>query len=132
MIGPSPGLAANEARWHTATCTISRPDPDGEQIFDPNTGQVTDPPPIVVYEGPCKVTPTGGARVVEFGEGPIVLATYDVGLDGPVAGVKPGDDVAVVSERDPSLNAAPLTVLEVLKSDVITNRQLICEGPGDA
>ena len=97
-------------------------------MFDPNTGTITDPADETVYTGSCLVVPTGGARVVEFGEGPVTVKTYDVVIGGPVTGIEVGDSVAVTSTRDPDLDAMTLTVLEVIKSELIANRRIICEG----
>ena len=46
MLGPSPGIAAHQARWATSTCAITREDPDGTPTFNPSTGTYTDPADI--------------------------------------------------------------------------------------
>ncbi len=118
-----------QARWQTSTCVISRAGA-GEPVFDPNTGTYANPASVTIYDGPCMVVPTGGARVVEFGEGPVTLNTYDVVLTGTneVDVVNVGDRVAVSSTADPTIDSATLTVLEAIKSDLVTNRRIICEG----
>ena len=108
-----------------STCVVSRP--DGEPVFDPDTGQYVDPPSQTLYDGPCKVVPTGGERVVEFGEGPVTVRTYDINLDGPASGIEVGDMVTVSGSRDPKLNGAELVVLDVPGSDWMTNRHLVVE-----
>ena len=36
------------------TCRITRPG-DGVPVFDEDTGQYTNPEPVVVYEGKCRI-----------------------------------------------------------------------------
>ena len=112
-------------RMNRSTCVVSRP--GGEPVFDPNTGTYTDPEPTTVYDGACKIVPTGGERVVEFGEGPVTLRTYLVTLDGTTGAPQIGDDVSVSGSRDPRINAAGLVVLDVPGSDYLSNRQLVVE-----
>ena len=112
-------------RLNRSTCVVSRP--GGEPVFDPDTGTYTDPEDVEVYSGGCKIAPTGGERVVEFGEGPVTIRTYDVNLDGPVAGIEVGDTVTVSGSRDPKLNGTDLVVLDVPGSDWMTNRHLVVE-----
>lgn len=42
----------------TDTCRITRPG-EGQGPFNPETGQYDAPPPIVVYEGPCRLNVPG-------------------------------------------------------------------------
>lgn len=126
-MGPSPGMALHEARWHTATCTITRPGA-GEPVFDPETGGYTDPPPDTIYTGDCLVTPEGGDRVQQFGEGPVVLRSYTVQIADTTTAVKVGDTITVTGSRDPLLAAdRTLVVLDVPKSELVTVRRLIAE-----
>ena len=111
-------------RLNRSTCVITRV-VKGE--FNHDTGKYDDDTEIEVYSGGCKIVPTGGERVVEFGEGPVTIRTYDVNLDGPVAGVEVGDTVTVSGSRDPKLNGAELVVLDVPGSDWMTNRHLVVE-----
>ncbi len=128
MIPDLPSLAAYGQRMHRSTCVVEVP--SGDPVFDPTSGQYTTPPADTLYSGSCQATPTGGARVVEFGEGPTTLKTYDVGLDGPVDGIPVGAEVRFTSSPDPDLATATLVVLEVLKTDTVTNRRLIAEHQG--
>lgn len=125
-MGPSPGLASLQARWHTATCTITRPG-TGDPVFDPITGTITDPPPTAVYTGPCLVTPEGGDRVQQFGEGVVVTRTYSVSIEDTSVVVKVGDTVTVTASRDPLAVDRTMTVLDVPKSELLTVRRLTVE-----
>lgn len=123
---PSPGLSWLQSRWHTAACTISRPGA-GEPVFDPETGDYTDPADVTVYTGACSVLPTGGDRVQQFGEGPVVLRSFDVTLSGLDDGVQVGDTITVAHDTDPRLDGMELTVLDVQASSLPTNRRLVAE-----
>ena len=124
--GPSARLVQLQARWHTATCTVTRPGA-GEPVFDPNTGGYTDPAPVAVYAGACLVTPTGGERAVDFGEGPVVLRSYDVQIEDTSVAFRVGDDVTITDSRDPLAVGMTLDVLDVPKSEHVTVRRLTCE-----
>lgn len=115
------------ARLQAASCTITREDPDGEPVLDPETGEMTDPDPIEVYTGACQVLPTGGDRVVEFGEAPTSLRQYDVTLTGLSEDIHVEDTVTVASTADPRLDGLTLFVLDIQKSSLPTNRRLACE-----
>jgi hypothetical protein len=119
-------LAAYGRRMHRSTCTIERA-VDGQGPFDPDTGEHNPAPPDVIYTGSCQVAPTGGARVVEFGEGPTTLNVYDVELAGPVDGIQVGDVVRFGQSPDPQVAAAVGVVLETILKDTVTNRRLMVE-----
>jgi hypothetical protein len=122
---PNLDLLASYARnFQQASCTITEETP-GE--FDPNTGEYGDPSTVDIYTGSCLVQPTPGARVVEFGEGPTSLRTYEVHLNGQVSSVKVGHKVSVSGSRDDQLDAAELVVIDVEKSSTFTNRRVIVE-----
>jgi hypothetical protein len=125
--GPTGRLSRLRARWHTATCTIGRP--AGDPVFDPSTGDYTDPAETPVYSGRCLAVPTGGDRVQEFGEGPVTLRSYIVTIMDLAADVQVGDTVTVTSSsRDPLLgDSLELVVLDVPKSELATARRLVCE-----
>lgn len=127
MLGPSPGIAAHHARWHTSTCTVTREDPDGEPTFDPNTGTYTDPADLTVYTGRCLVMPVGQDRVTQFGDGPVSLRQYQVTLTGLGTTIHVEDLVTVTDQADPNLDGVQLRVLDVRKASLPTNRRLMCE-----
>ena len=112
-------------RLMASTCVVSRV--EGEPVFDPGTGEYDEPPTVEVYSGPCKIVPTGGERVVEFGEGPTTVRTYSVNLEGVVEDIEVGDMVVVAGSRDSDLDGRELVVLDVPKSDWITHRHLVVE-----
>lgn len=121
-------MAGTVASTHSATCTITKPDPDApDPTMDPETGLYPDPAAITVYTGPCSVRPTGGDRVQEFGEGPVVTRQYTVGITDLTAAVEPGHDVTIDTCRDPQIVDKTLVVLDVPKSELVITRQLICE-----
>lgn len=111
-------------RLNRSACTVTR---ESAGTFEPDTGQYGNPTVTTIYDGPCKIVPTGGERVVEFGEGPVTLRTYLVTLDGTTAGPQIGDVVSVTGSRDPRINDATLVVLDVPGSDYLSNRQLVVE-----
>jgi hypothetical protein len=126
LPGPSARLIRFQRRWNVAaTCTITRP--GGDPVFDPNTGTYTDPPATTVYTGNCLVAPVGADRVVEFGEAPLSLRTYNMTLDGLTETVNVEDTVTVATAADPQLDGLVLRVLDVKKSSIPTNRRLVCE-----
>jgi hypothetical protein len=127
VIGPSPGLAHHQARWHTATCTIGNPGV-GDPVRNEETGQLEPPAPTTVYDGPCLVAPEGGDRVQEFGEGPVTLRSYTIEIPDLTVDVHVEAIVTITSSRDPLLAAGrELRVLDVPKSELITVRRLLAE-----
>lgn len=110
-------------RLNRSTCVIER---ETQGAFDPDTGTHTTTT-TQVHSGGCKVVPTGGERVVEYGEGPVTLRTYSINLNGPVDGIDIGDIVTVSGSRDPKINGTPLVVLDIPGSDYMTNRHLVVE-----
>lgn len=115
-----------QARWHTATCIITRS--GGDPVRNEETGQLEPAPDTTVYEGPCLVTPEGGDRVQEFGEGPVALRTYTVSIADLTVDVHVEDTVTVTASRDPLLDAGrAMRVLDVPKSELVTVRRLLAE-----
>lgn len=127
MIGPSPGLVEHQKRWHTATCTVTRRPGSGDPVFDPNTGTYTDPPPDLVYAGDCLFIPSGGDRVQEFGEGPVVTRVHTVEIAVLTVAFKVGDTVTIDTAQDPQAVGIELIVLDVPKSELATVRRLVAE-----
>lgn len=120
-------LASYAAREHTAACTITRPG-SGEPVRNEETGQLEPPEPTTIYSGPCTIVPTGGERVVEFGETVVVLRSYHLEIEDLTVDVHVEDTVTVTSSRDPLLDAGrDLVVFDVPKSELVTVRQLLAE-----
>ena len=118
-------LAGYARNFQKASCTITF-EVDGD--FNPDTGEYDPPAVTTVYTGSCLVQPTPGARVVEFGEGPTSLRTYEIHLSGEADGVDVGQKVSVSDSRDGQLDAAEsLVVIDVEKSSTFTNRRIIVE-----
>lgn len=125
MIGPSPGMVHHQARWQTATCTISRVGVD--PVRNEETGQLEPATPVEVYTGACLVTPEGGDRVQEFGEGPTVTRTYTVQIEDLTVDVHVEDTVTITASRDPLAVDRTMRVLDVPKSELVTVRRITCE-----
>lgn len=125
VSSPSERLIRLQSRWQTATCTISRS--AGEPVRNEETGQLEPPPPTTVYAGQCLVTPEGGDRVQEFGEGPVVTRTAVVSIDDITVDVRVGDTVTVTASRDPLMVDRSMTVLDVPRSELVTVRRLTVE-----
>lgn len=118
-------LAAYERRWQTATCTITRA--GGDPVRNEETGQLEPAPPVEVYAGPCLVTPEGGDRVQEFGEGPTVTRTYTVQIEDLTVDVHVEDTVTITASRDPLAVGRIMRVLDVPRSELVTVRRLTVE-----
>lgn len=122
--GPTGRLVRLQRRWNLAACTITVP--GGDPVFDPETGEYTDPAATTVYQGDCAVAPTGSDRVVEHGEQPVELRSYSVTLDD-LTDIPVGATVTVTASPDPGQVDLELTVLDVKTSSVATLRRLTCE-----
>lgn len=111
----------------TSTCTITRP--SGESVWDETTGTYTDPAPIDVYSGPCRIRPAATqGRTAEAGEATALLSAFRVQLPFVVTGVDVGHRVTVDSSPDPALTGRTMVVRFVPDmGDHITARRLICE-----
>lgn len=125
MIGPSPGMVEHQSRWHTAACTISRS--GGDPVRNETTGQLEPAPSTTVYTGPCLVTPEGGDRVVNFGEGPVVTRQHTVQIEDLTVDVQVEDTVSITASRDPLAVGRTMRVLDVPKSELVTVRRLTVE-----
>lgn len=120
-------IASYARRLQNAACTITRPG-DGDPVFDPETGEYDDPERVTTYTGSCMVQPASGERVVEFGEGPVSLRTFEFHLSGQADDVAIGQQVSVTGSRDDQLDASEkLVVIDVAKSTTFTNRVVIVE-----
>lgn len=127
LPGPTDRLVRMQARWQTATCTITRAGA-GDPVRNEETGQLEPPAATTVYTGPCLVTPEGGDRVQEFGGAPVALRSYTVSIADLTADVHVEDLVTVTGSRDPLLDVGrALRVLDVPKSELVTVRRLACE-----
>lgn len=125
LTGPLNALAAYAGRLHTATCTITRP--GGEPVWNDETGTYEPAADVTVYSGACLVTPTGGDRVQEFGEGPVVTRQYTISIEDLTADVQVEDTITITDSRDPLAEGRTMRVLDIPKSELVTVRRLIAE-----
>lgn len=119
------GRAAHE-RLMLDQCEITRA--GGEPVFDPETGQYTDPPPITVYSGRCRAKPWTAAFDMAAGEQEIVLRRYIVMLpQDSSAEVNVGDTFTTTSSSDEWLVGEPLAVVGVEFATARTARRITVE-----
>lgn len=136
---PRPGTPVVPAGWEqhhrpvanatmTATCDITRPDPDSPPVFDPETGTTTQPTITVVTQSPCRVqeTDTGSASEAVAAGQQITAHTYLVTLPYPTDEVEIDDTVTITAASDPSLTGRGLTVADVMRGSLLWERDLIC------
>lgn len=108
----------------TDTCTIGIP---AAAEFDKDTGTYPDDPPTEVYAGACRVRPSGGERVVQAGEGPTSLRTFDVTVPWDTVGVKLDHLVTITGSDDPHLIGRIFRVIDVQGMSDAAYRRLVCE-----
>lgn len=105
------------------TCQIYRYANDRDGTFDPSTLAITDPVPLLIYDGPCMVrgeptdrrTNDGGQTYADT----IYNLTLVVGAD-----IKAGDVCKVTSSRrDPHIGGEEFDVLEVLYKTFAISRK---------
>lgn len=70
----------------TDTCRITKPG-EGEPVFNSDTGQYEDPPPVTVYEGACRLRVTSDAgNISDAAAGEATWTVQDPVLSLPVVG----------------------------------------------
>lgn len=124
------GRAAAE-RLMTDTCRITRPG-DGQGPFNSDTGQYDPPPPVTVYEGPCRIPPRGTASTTtaNAGEQSFQVGEYPFEIpvdgDGYVAGeeVATGQTVTYLTAKyDPSLVGRVFGIVDPVYQSQATRRR---------
>lgn len=108
-------------------CTIG---PSGAPVFDKETGTYSQTAGELVYEGPCRVRVAGQGRgdvVVQAGEEPITLRTYDVTLPWDATGIEVDHVLAVTESSDSALVGRPLRVRDVRFGSWDLGRRLVVE-----
>lgn len=113
-------------RMLRSECTVFS---TGEQITDPNTGEVTRAQ-TVVYTGPCKVRPAATGLTAlsdDIGGGELFRFDYRVSLPFEVDTVFEGHRLTITSSPDPALLGITLEVQRVDRGDSVTARRLICQ-----
>lgn len=108
----------------TATITITRP--AGAGTWDPDTGDVTNPDPGVVYEGPARVQARTGPENPDAAGQITTIREYLVSVPDASAAPRQGDRVTVTACADQLLLARTLTVLDVVRGSLTWDRPLIC------
>jgi len=108
----------------TGTCTVFG---TGEQVTDPQTGEVTTSP-AVVWSGPCYVRPNDAqARSSDIGGAETFVYDYLFGLPFDATGVIEGHRVTVTDyPEDAELVGITVEVQKVARGSV-TARRLLCQ-----
>lgn len=116
---------------HRDTCRITKPG-NGERVRDEETGTYTDPPPITVYEGKCRIprrssTTTGRSGSTadtgtswQVGEFPFAIPIDAAGSTD----VRPGHTVTYLTAADdPSLVGQVFGITEPSRQSAATERR---------
>lgn len=99
--------------------------------FDPDTGQSTFPTPATVWEGPARLQRMGQSEYTRaIGDRQVVIRGATLSLPADAPQVQVGDEVQVVSYRDPDtgdphLTGRPLWVHDVRPGSVLWQRDLV-------
>lgn len=114
-------------------CTIQRKGA-GAPVFNPSTGGYTDPPPLTVYSGKCKVQVTDSLTVsaVDFGGRAvnIIRATVHIPVTVDVE-VKAEDTVLITAAvNDPQLVGDRFVVRDYVAKTHATARRIEVERAG--
>lgn len=110
------------------SCIVTRS--GGGRVWDEETGQYTQPAPLTVYTGKCKVkTRATGTSEAEVGEQQVGVLQWEVHL--PVLGseaVVRGDTITVTAcQLDPALVGMTFTVTSLHAGSYKTSRRLPVE-----
>jgi hypothetical protein len=110
----------------SSRCTIFT---TGEQVTDPQTGEVTTGQ-HVIWAGPCRVRPASGpggtSATPDVGGAQVFTFDYLVSVPFDVATVIEGHRLTITDSPDPALAAITLEVRHVDRGDHITARRLVC------
>lgn len=110
----------------TSACTIFT---SGEQVTDPQTGEVTTGQ-HVVWTGPCRVRPAGargaGGQTAEIAGIPVYTFDYLVSVPFAVDAVIEGHRLTITDSPDPALAGVTLEVQRVDRGDHLSARRLAC------
>jgi hypothetical protein len=108
------------------TCTIG---PRGTRTFNPTTGTYSDVAGTPVYSGPCRIRPHPGIGdiVVQAGEEPVTLNTYDLTLPWDATGVEVDHIWTGVTSSDPDLVGRQMRVTDVRAGSWQLGRRVVLE-----
>jgi hypothetical protein len=131
---PSPPFSAGELAAMRATVSAALPDSctigaRGEPTFDTTTGTYTEGAVVAVYTGPCRVRVSGmrGDLVVQAGDEPVTLRTYDATLPWDATGVAVDHILTVTASADPELVGRSMRVRDVQYGSWDLGRRLTLE-----
>jgi hypothetical protein len=121
------GRAAAESLMVDA-CTITRPGA-GDPVFDPSTGGYTNPEPVTVHAGPCRVQVNAPDSTSEdFGGRSVTTSPLRVSVPMSVTGVRQQDLVTITAAAlDPDLAGRTFRVEYAPAKTHMTARRLECE-----
>lgn len=118
------GLRTMVSRWLVDACTIHSP---GRPVFDADAGIDTVDPGDEVYDGVCRVRPTGGDRVVMAGDAPVTLRLFDLTLPWETTGIMVDQVVTITGSDDPHMIDRQLRVVDVLGGSDGVHRRVVIE-----
>lgn len=120
------GRAAAEAMMLDA-CTITRAGTGGP-VFDPDTGEYTEPTPTTVYSGACKVQARTSVSTSAVGGELLTMMQVEVHVPMSVTGVQVNDVVTITaSVNDAALVDRGYRVTDDPAKSFATARRLRCE-----
>lgn len=112
----------------SSTCTIR--DRGGEDVTDPETGEVTAGVGATVYSGACRVRPASGpggdSSTPDAGGQRLFSFDYLVSVPFSVTGVLEGHRLTIDTSPDASLAGVEVQVEHVDRGEHITARRLQC------
>lgn len=110
----------------TATCIITRAGGGDGTLDDDGVWHPSDA--STVYRGSCRVTPQpADSRYVVSGDQRVTTRSYEIAVEWDVAEVREGDNVHIVTAKDPRLVGMDLRVLDVRMASEQWERVLIAE-----
>lgn len=101
-----------------------------EGAFDPSTGEYLADVVNEVWSGPVLVRSLGADQVVDFGDGPTSIRTYEVdlvGADKVAAAAVEVEHTVVVTSSQPGVDGLVLRVKDVPKSELSGHVTILAE-----
>lgn len=100
---------------------------DGTATTDPATG-VVNSTPTVLYTGKARIRPetTSEADALNAGEARDLLDQFLVSIPFSATDARPNDTIIVTASADPSLVAARMRVIGVVRGTAVSARRLRC------
>lgn len=114
----------------TDTCEITRVDRSSARTVDPVTLAITGAPDLVVWSGPCSVSPAGeGDNATMTGGTDGRLDSHVVRMPADAPKIQPGDAVQMLTigpNSDPTLLDRTLVVRDATARSTAILRRLLC------